>query len=104
MRLGVNFATALASIFNENPSIRITHLNLERNQLSDEGAIVIAQAFRTSKVLISLNLSSNEIKPKGVNQILSAFKQNESLQELVIGSKEGSGCLNLVNDTVHGIL
>ena len=104
MKLGVNFATALASIFSDNPSIRITHLNLERNQLSDEGAIVIVQAFRTSKVLISLNLSSNEIKPKGVNQILSAFKQNESLQELVVGSKEGSGCLNLVNDTVHGIL
>ena len=67
MKLGINFANALATIFNDNPSMRITHLNLERNQLSDEGAIVIVQAFRTSKVLISLNLSSNEIKPKGIN-------------------------------------
>ena len=63
MKLGNNFAIALANIFFENPSLRITHLNLERNLLSDEGVITIVNALSNSSVLISLNVSSNEIKP-----------------------------------------
>ena len=76
MKLGINFANALADLFYENPSIRITHLNLQRNMLGDSGAIKIVEAFRKSQTLISLNLSSNEIKPRGINAIFENLMQN----------------------------
>ena len=48
MKLGNNFAVALANIFYDNPSLRVTHLNLEGNLLSDEGVITIVNALRSS--------------------------------------------------------
>jgi len=48
MKLGVNFASALADLFYESPSLRITHLNLERNILGDSGVIKLVQAIRDS--------------------------------------------------------
>jgi len=76
MKIGINFANALADLFYANPSIRITHLNLQRNMLGDSGAIKIVEAFRKSQTLISLNLSSNEIKPRGINAIFENLMQN----------------------------
>ena len=102
MKLGIKFAKALADMLFEHPSIRITHINLERNLLGDAGAVAIVKAISDSQVIIALNLSSNEIKPKGVNQIFNILMQNESLQELKIGTTEGA--MNLVNKSTKKVL
>ena len=45
MKLGYKFAIALADMLFEHPSLRITHINLERNLLGDIGAIEIVKAI-----------------------------------------------------------
>ena len=102
MKLGIKFATVLADMLFEHPSLRVTHINLERNLLGDAGAIEIVKAISDSQVIIALNLSSNEIKPKGVNQIFNMLMSNESLQELTIGTTEGA--MNLVNKSTRKVL
>ena len=64
--LQVNFAAVFNSIFLENPTQRITHLNLSHNHLGDQGAILVIQAVKHSKVIIYLNLVSNDIGPSGM--------------------------------------
>lgn len=83
--------------------MRITHLNLERNLLCDEGTITIVKALKKSEVLIYLNLSSNEIKPRGINAILEKLMDNCSIQELVLGTVDG-GNANRVNQSTGKVL
>ena len=89
MLLQVNFAAVLNSIFLENPTQRISHLNLSHNHLRDQGAILVIQAVKHSKVIIYLNLVSNDIGPNGMQCFFDELVHNESLIEFDIGTDEG---------------
>ena len=66
MQLQINFAAIVNGLFLENPEQRITHLNLSRNSLGDQGAILVIQAVKHSTSIVYLNLASNEIGPNGM--------------------------------------
>jgi Ran GTPase-activating protein (RanGAP) involved in mRNA processing and transport len=70
--LGVQGATAIASLLNHNTSLK--ELNLSSNNLGTRGVKIIAPALQSNRSLESLNLSSNKINSKGGNVIAKAIE------------------------------
>ena len=89
MQLQINFAAVMSGVFLENPLQRITHLNLSRNSLGDQGAILVIQAVKHSTQLVYLNIASNEVGPTGMQFVFDELVFNESLVEMDIGTDEG---------------
>ena len=89
MQLQVNFAAVVNGIFLENPQQRITHLNLSRNSLGDQGAILVTQAVKHSTAIVYLNIASNEIGPNGMQFVFDELVYNESLAQMDIGTDDG---------------
>jgi len=103
MKLSINFAKAFRRAMALKPNLRLTHVNLERNELRDKGSIAIAKALATSPCIIALNLASNEIKPAGVNKIFELFLPNQSLLEMRLGTEDG-GNVNRANVSLAPVL
>eukprot|EP00980_Cylindrotheca_fusiformis_P000617 scaffold154_cov129-Cylindrotheca_fusiformis.AAC.34 len=70
--LGVQGATAIASLLNHNDSLK--ELNLSSNNLGTRGVKIIAPALQSNTCLESLNLSNNKINSKGGNVIAKAIE------------------------------
>jgi Ran GTPase-activating protein (RanGAP) involved in mRNA processing and transport len=60
-------------------------LNLESNNIGDEGAILIVEALIINSSLVELNLRNNRIKLDGALTIGIALKINKTLTSLDIG-------------------
>lgn len=72
--LGVQGATAIASLLNHNNSLKT--LNLSSNNLGTKGVKILAPAIQSNDSLESLNLSSNKISSKGGNVIAKAIESS----------------------------
>ena len=60
----------------------LTELNLDRNNISDEGAIVIGEGLKINTTLIKLRLSMNKISDEGAIVIGEGLKINTTLIKL----------------------
>ncbi|KAG8445201.1 hypothetical protein GDO86_010107 [Hymenochirus boettgeri] len=71
--------------------IFITNLDLRYNNLSDNGAIYIADFLQNNSSLFYLNLMGNDIGTNGSEHIAEALKSNESILSLrMTGNKIGN--------------
>jgi hypothetical protein len=68
MNLGINFAKQLKEILShqETGKHRIKTLDLQKNNLLDQGIRLLMPEIRKSKSIIELNLASNEISNEGM--------------------------------------
>lgn len=87
MGLGPKSAEELCSIIID-PKYYISHLELNRNPLGDEGIIVLMHGIKRSKSIIKLNLSSTNITAIGAKRIFRALRNNESLIEFILSNEE----------------
>jgi len=62
----------------------LTILNLQDNNLGDNGAVAIGTAIRNNKncALVTLNLRLNRIGDKGAIALRNAIQKNSTLQDL----------------------
>ena len=89
MQVSLNFANTLGNMIKENYEQRITHLNLQRNNLGDSGAIILMNAVMHSKVLIYLNFASNNIGPLGLDTIFKGLMINQSITHVDVSTYDG---------------
>ena len=80
--LSDNFASikALAEVLKTNTTL--TELDLRRNFIGNEEAIVLAEALKINKTLVKLNLSENNIGNEGAKALAEALKTNRTLINL----------------------
>jgi len=67
----------------------IARLLIPRNQIGDEGAMILAPAIMRSKTLAVLDLTSNELSAVGGKAIIEALGYNESIIDINFSSPEG---------------
>ena len=84
--IGDDGAQALAIALENNTSI--TEFNLEYNQIGDEGAQALATALQKNNSLTVLNLGYNEIVDEGAQALATVLRNNISIMELNLGSNE----------------
>ena len=77
----IKIAKAL-EINNTLINTQLTTLNLPQNNISNIGAIVLAEALKTNKTLTTLNLQQNDIGDEGVFALAEALKTNNTLTTL----------------------
>ena len=80
-------AVAVAQAFHHNSTLR--RLNLSNNSISDAGAVAIAQALHHNSTLEGLYLSNNSISDAGAVALAQALHHNSTL-----------GGLNLSNNSI----
>ena len=88
MGLGYHFAKVFADILRSG-SLDVSHVNLSRNKLKDEGIREIAAVLIKIKTIIHLDVSQNEISEKGASELFDYLIQNESIVSLDIGCYDG---------------
>ncbi len=88
MKLAFNFANQLANILRDNFEDRIAHINLSRNNLQDNGSLVLVNAIKHSYSIVSLNLMQNDISPFGMSKILQELSTSQSLCTLMLGAND----------------
>lgn len=71
------------------PNSNFFHLNLEKNQIGDAGAVELSKVIKRTTTLVYLNIASNNIREAGAEHIFGALRYNSSLIHLDISSKEG---------------
>ncbi len=73
--------------------IRVTHLNLERNELDDGDAVLLTEIFLYQSPLIYVNLNYNRIGARGFNRMLKILKEHEHITTLLLrNNRIGPGC------------
>jgi Ran GTPase-activating protein (RanGAP) involved in mRNA processing and transport len=63
-------------------------LNLRKNQITSQGALLIATVFHRNIRLRILDLSYNDISDNGTQYLAEALLENTTLKELSLGSNE----------------
>ena len=66
-------------------SISLKSINLENNQITDEGAKVLAVVIEKSVSLQNIYLSSNQITDEGAKALAAASEKSVSLQTIILG-------------------
>ena len=64
-------------------------LEFGKNNLMDEGVLVLSELLATNKNLIHLDISSNNITEKGVKYLTDVLVSNKTLVSLSLKSFEG---------------
>ena len=70
---------------------RLLSLQMNTNELLDQGAIYLGEALRYNSTLESLGLINNNIGPKGAAALVEGLKRNSSLKELRIAGNHNFG-------------
>lgn len=70
------------SAYVKQTDIRLSDLNLSRNQIAAEGLIALADALKVNRSITTLNLAQNNIREGGIVDLVEALKVNHTLQEL----------------------
>ena len=78
-------AVALAQALRHNSTLM--ELNLSNKGISDAGAVVLAQALHHNSTLQSLYLSNNSISDAGAVALAQALRHNSTLMELNLSNK-----------------
>lgn len=78
-------AKAFADVL-RRPGNHISHLNLSRNVIGDDGSAAIAFALQSNHCLRQLNLASCGIGSEGGRQLASALRSNRTLEILDLAS------------------
>ncbi len=87
MGIAKNVARVLRNLVKVNR--KMTHLDLRKNVLGDEGLAEIALALRCSASLVHIDLSSNDLGAKGGSQLFKALAANDSITSVDVSSHEG---------------
>jgi len=73
--------------------IRITHLDLSRNELDDGDAVLLTEIFLYQTDLIYVNLNYNRIGARGFSRMLKILKDHDHITTLLLRSNRiGPGC------------
>ena len=80
----MNSALEIAQILSVNDGI--SHLNLRKNQLCDEGVKVLIKAAAKSRSIVHLDLSSNSLTHIGAKKVFKSLLKNQSIISLRLGS------------------
>ena len=67
-------------------SDHFANYDLSDNCLGDDGAMLLAEALKTSLHIVTLNLSSNSLTHRGAHFIFEALQKNQSLVDLNLSS------------------
>lgn len=86
MNLGINSAKVLAILIQEND---ISHLQVNRNQINDNGVEILSRVLQINKSLIHVDLAQNELSSNGALFLFDALQKNESVISLDMGSYDG---------------
>jgi Ran GTPase-activating protein (RanGAP) involved in mRNA processing and transport len=78
MSLGYKCAEVICSVLMD-PDFYVSHLDLRKNPICDDGAIVLMHAIKRSNTIIFLDLSSCLLTAKGATRIIRSLRFNESL-------------------------
>jgi hypothetical protein len=78
--IGDEGARYIAKVLEQNTSLK--ELNLQQNNIGYHGAYEIAKALEQNTSLTKLNLQQNNIDDYGAHHIVGALEQNTSLKEL----------------------
>ena len=65
-------------------NIRLQHLDLSQNSITDDGILAICDYLKKHKMLCHLNVSKNHITDEGAKRLAEAIAVNARLQELNI--------------------
>lgn len=87
MHLGPLFIRKLGNFIDMD---KIAVLNLQMNQLCNQGTKVLSNFIARTKSVVSLNLASNDISSEGMNEIFLAMSVNESIFILDISTTDCS--------------
>jgi hypothetical protein len=60
----------------------LKHLNLSKNEISDQGGLKLAAALRNNKTLLTLNLEGNELANAAAEALGTNLLKNQSLLHL----------------------
>ena len=73
--------------------IRISHLDLSRNELDDGDAVLLTEIFLYQQSLIYVNLNYNRIGARGFSRMLQILKEHETVTTLLLrNNRIGPGC------------
>ena len=61
----------------QNPKIKLEQLTIYNNNIGDEGAIKLAEAFKGNKFIRAINLQMNFIRDMGASCFVDGVKANE---------------------------
>lgn len=64
-------------ILDKKPEIKLEYLTIYYNNVTDQGAIELANVIKGNHNIKELNLQMNYIKDKGANEFLDGFKDNK---------------------------
>jgi len=78
IQLGYKCSEVLCSILMDK-SFYISHLDLRKNPLGDDGVIVLMHAIKRCNTIVYLDLSSVHMTQKGAIRVLKAISSNESV-------------------------
>ena len=87
LNLGLESAKIIYKILARNT--HFIKLEFEKNEFSDLGAIILADALRTNQTIIHVNLCSNDVGPEGAQALFGCLLENTSIISLDLSSKEG---------------
>jgi hypothetical protein len=80
--IGDDGATALAKALLVNESL--TSISLDDNKISNQGATALAKALHANKSLTMIDLDRNKISDEGATALAEALQVNESLTKLYL--------------------
>merc|ERR1712118_357528 len=66
----------------EEPTSKLRNVNLWRNQVGDVGAQRIAQALSTNRTLTTINLTGNKCTDVGILALAKALETNDSVTSI----------------------
>ena len=94
--LGPSEARVLAGLLRQK-SMRLTSLNLDRNQILSEGVRALAEALHTNTGLTDLKINDNGTDGEAAPALAKMLTMNTTLRELNVGGnrlgKEGGGLI-----------
>lgn len=85
--LGLSSAKTLGNLLKNNPNFAF--FDFSKNNLKDEGSLLLLKNLKKSISLVHLDLSSNEISAEGSESILLEIVNHPSLVSLNLSSHEG---------------
>jgi len=83
----LNTAKILKNILKTNR--KISHLDLRKNPIGDNGLLEIAPALRCASGLVHIDFSSNELGPEGAEILFKSLLGNNCITSIDISSHEG---------------
>jgi hypothetical protein len=86
LHLGINAAKEIVSILEVNE--KIAHLDLSKNNLHDEGMVLLMKSICQNDSIVHLNLSQNSISPDGAAKMFKYLSTNHALISLDFSNNE----------------